>query len=207
MSLYLQIDDYKSIHDYLDKLKIYLRPEFFSPKQQVDIYSPLWSVFSSHSKNKIAPAEWGMMPNWDRKKHIPRPLTIARAETLYERVSYKSLVRRYRALIPVNAISISNKSSASNDNVSLYKLSHQHESALGLGALYQFNVDGNMQVVLITRTYKFPHIKKTLRLPLLINPEDIDAWLNVEKKPQIDKMLNRKESNFLKLEKLSNRIE
>jgi len=207
LSLLLQIDDYKSIHDYLGALKIYLRPEFFTPKQQVDVYSPLWSVYSSHGKNKIAPAEWGMMPNWDRKKHIPRPLTIARAETLYERVSFKSLVRRYRALIPVNALRISSKSGTTKDSYSFYKATHKNNTVLGLGALYQFNVDGNMQVVLITRTYKVPQFKKTLRLPLLISNDDINAWLSVEKKPQIDVLLDRSDISFLKLDKLSNRIE
>ena len=97
MSIILQIDDYPSIQSSLDELNVFIRPEYFTAKSRVEIYSPLWSVYSSFNKNKIAPAEWGMTPNWDRKKQIPRPLTVARAETLRERVSYKSLIQRYRA--------------------------------------------------------------------------------------------------------------
>ena len=197
MSLNLQIDNYAVIQDCLDDLKLFLRTDYFTSRSIVDIYSPLWTVYSSFNKNKLAPAEWGMTPNWDRKKQIPKPLTIARAETLHERVSYKSLMRRYRALVPVNAVRCQSLDKTGNNVYKNYLIKSNNQHALALAALYQFNVDGNMQVVLITQAQKVPALNKTLRLPVIINADDYQPWLTTEKMSIIEFILEKEAIRFL----------
>jgi len=106
LSLILTIDDYQPIQALLKSLSLSLRPQYFSPKKKVTPFSPVWTIYSKLNKNRVIPAEWAMNPNWARKGQIPRPLTIARAESVFERVSYKALIRRYRGLLPVNGVTV-----------------------------------------------------------------------------------------------------
>lgn len=182
MSLSLKIDHYPSIHDWLAEHDLILKPDWFTPKENVEPYSPLWTVYSSFSKKKMMPAEWAMNPNWAKKGQIPRPLTIARAESVYERVSFKALIKRYRALVPVTGFIARSLNRNKEGYYSMFEFHDAQNEAFALATLYQFNVDGNMQVVFLTKAIKVPGLKKTMRLPLLIPHKKVDEWLESEKK-------------------------
>ena len=189
MSLLLKIDHYQPIQNALDKLSLTFKAEYFTPKKTVQPPMPLWAIYSSFDKAKIAPAEWGMLPNWDTKRRITRPLTVARVETLYERVSYKNLIPRYRALIPVNGFIVRSNSRTVSDIYKFYQVKNKSNSCMMLAALYQFNVDGNMQVVLMSRNEKASKARRSVRMPLLIDEENWGVWLNSEKKTRVKQLL------------------
>ena len=182
MSLSLKIDHYPSIHDWLAEHDLILKPDWFTPKRNVEPYSPLWTVYSSFSKKKMMPAEWAMNPNWAKKGQIPRPLTVARAETVYERVSFKALIKRYRALVPVTGFMSRSLSRNKDGRYVLYEFSDKQNEAFALAALYQFNVDGNMQIVILTKAVKVPSLNKTMRVPLVVPHKKVTEWLESEKK-------------------------
>ncbi|MBT8141653.1 MAG: hypothetical protein HKN88_03410 [Gammaproteobacteria bacterium] len=186
MSLELRIDDYASIQSALELLGVGFPEAYFTSRSIVQPPEPLWAVYSTFGKVKIAPAEWGMLPNWDKKQRITRPLTIARTETIHERVSFKSLIRRYRAIIAVNGFTIRTTKHGMTHGTTLQ---HRNNEAFLLGALYQFNVDGNMQVALLTKSQRLTNIKKTIRLPLFIEQKQCRTWLKCVKINTIDSLM------------------
>ena len=193
LSFTLSIDNHQAVQAALSELNLFIRPEHFSPRDHVQTSMPLWSVYSSFNKARIAPAEWGMLPNWDTKRRITRPLTVARVETLYDRVSYKNLIPRYRALIPVNAFIVRSNSRTVSAVYKFYKAQDTKQPCIMLAALYQFNVDGNMQVVLLSQNKKASEAHRSVRMPLIIHKENWATWLNTQKKDKIDQLL---ESSF-----------
>ena len=199
MSLVLTINNHQAIQSALKELGVFIRREHFSPREHVQPPMPLWAIYSSFNKAKIAPAEWGMLPNWDTKRRITRPLTVARVETLDERVSYKNLLPRYRALIPVNSFCVRSNSRTVSDVYKFYQVQDANRPCIMLAALYQFNVDGNMQVVLLSRNEKASNLHRSVRMPLIIEKGDCNDWLNSEKKSKINQLLEKhttQELNF-----------
>ena len=197
MSFTLSINNHLAIRSALNELNLFIRPEHFSPRENVQAPMPLWSIYSSFNKAKIAPAEWGMLPNWDTKRRISRPLTVARIETLYERVSYKNLIPRYRALIPVNSFTVRSNSRTVSDVYRFYQVQDTNQACMMLAALYQFNVDGNMQVVLLSHNKKASKTHRSVRMPLIMHKENWDAWLSTEKKDKINLLLESRFSQDL----------
>jgi len=135
------------------------------------------------------PAEWAMNPNWAKKGQIPRPLTVARVESVYERVSFKALIKRYRGLVPVTGFIARSMSRNSDERYTMFEFTDKQQEAFSLAVLYQFNVDGNMQVVFLTKAVKVPELNKTMRLPLLVPHDRVDTWLETEKQGVIEKCL------------------
>ena len=197
MSFTLTINNHQTVQSALKELGVFIPPEHFSPRENVQPPMPLWAIYSSFSKAKIAPAEWGMLPNWDTKRRITRPLTVARVETLDEQVSYKNLLPRYRALIAVNRFIVRSNSRTISDIYKFYDVENPYQPCMMLAALYQFNVDGNMQVVLLSRNEKASEIHRSTRLPLIIEKDNWDDWLNSEKKPRINQLLEKQTSQDL----------
>ena len=189
MSFTLTVNNHQVLQSALNELNIFIRPEHFSAQDSVQPPMPLWAIYSSFNKAKISPAEWGMLPNWDTKRQIARPLKIARVETLYERVSYKNLIPRYRALIPVNRFTVRSNSRTVSDIYKFYQIENKSNSCMMLAALYQFNVDGNMQVVLLSRNEKASKAHRSVRMPLLIDEKNWGVWLNSEKKARVKQLL------------------
>ena len=66
-----------------------------------------------------------------------------------------------------------------------------------LAALYQFNVDGNMQVVLLSKSKKATELHRSVRMPLIIEKENWNEWLNSEKKSRINHLLEKQSSQDL----------
>ena len=191
MSFTLTVNNHQDVQFALKELGVFIRTEHFSPRDSVQPPMPLWAIYSSFNKAKIAPAEWGMLPNWDTKQRITRPLTVARVETLYERVSYKNLIPRYRALIPVNGFTLRSNSRTVSDVYKFYQVQDTNQECMMLAALYQFNVDGNMQVVLLSKNKKASEFHRSVRMPLIIEKENWNEWLNSEKKTRINELLER----------------
>lgn len=197
MSFTLTVNNHQVLQSALKELNIYIRPEHFSARDSIQPPMPLWAIYSSFNKAKISPAEWSMLPNWDTKRRITRPLTVARVETLYERVSYKNLIPRYRALIPVNRFTVRSNSRTVSDIYKFYQVKDKSNSCMMLAALYQFNVDGNMQVVLLSCNEKSSKTHRSVRMPLIVDKENWGTWLNTEKKDKINQLLEPSPSQNL----------
>ncbi|MBV1900851.1 MAG: SOS response-associated peptidase [Kordiimonadaceae bacterium] len=54
---------------------------------------------SEEGKRHLAAVEWGLVPEW-RKERSEKPLINARIETILEKPSFKSSIRRKRCLVP-----------------------------------------------------------------------------------------------------------
>ncbi len=182
----LEISSYSAVADLLEDVGLSMPPQHFSERYNVPPLTPVWAIYSRFGKAHLTPAEWALIPLWAKPGQFPRPLTVARVETLWERASYKNLARRYRALIPVNGFYVS---SSRRSVQHVWHVRDEQRGAMALGALYQYNADGNMQISLITvpRSEALPDIND--RHPLVVPSPSFTSWLNSDRQSEIESML------------------
>jgi|GEM_PF-1644922 len=203
MSRRLHIADLKALHHVLSPLSLSLEEDKFWPRYNISPHTALWAIYSEFGKAQLAPVEWAMVPPWAKPGQFHGPLTIARSETVWERASFKNLIRRYRAVIPVNGFYVWSGSEGTGQPWHVQAID---APAMALAAIYQFSVDGVMQICLLTTEESGAIGECCERLPVVIDNDRLEQWLNGEKRPDIDRFLQAPGTGQLKAEKVSTRV-
>jgi len=203
MSRRLHIADLDALHHVLTPLELHLEKDRFWPRYNISPHTALWAVYSEFGKARLAPVEWAMVPPWARPGQFQGPLTIARSETVWERASFKNLIRRYRAVIPVNGFYVWPGKEGTGQP---WHISAAEQPATALAAIYQFSADGVMQICLLTVPENGAVGECCERLPVVIDNDDVEQWLNEEKRSVIDRFLQAPVSGWLKAEKVSTAV-
>ena len=79
----------------------YLEQPEFPPREVITPGSPIAIVRQAQGARHFALVRWGFVPYW-AKEVGPKPLINARAETIFEKASFKNAIRRRRCLIPAD---------------------------------------------------------------------------------------------------------
>jgi len=81
----------------------YIEQVAFPPRPYVIPASPIGIVRAAYDgRPEFTLVRWGFVPSWAKEIQPGRPLINARAETVYEKASFKNAIRRRRCLIPAN---------------------------------------------------------------------------------------------------------
>jgi putative SOS response-associated peptidase YedK len=179
----LHVADLDKINALLDAVSLNLPAHQFTPRYNIAGLSVLWLVRKNVASLELSPAIWGLIPPWAKPGQFPRPLTHARAETVFEKSSFKNLIRRYRGLVVVNGF-YTHTTRHSRRPVTYYYSADN--TAMALGALWQYNVDGNVELALLNTISE----RDKERLPVVIPASSLNDWLNSEKQNEITAMLN-----------------
>ena len=67
-----------------------------APSQEVPV------IIQNGGKNELKIMRWGLVPSWAPDRSIANRMVNARAETISEKPSFRSLVERQRCLIPAD---------------------------------------------------------------------------------------------------------
>lgn len=74
----------------------------FSPSRNVSPGQPIPVVIGSDQEKRLASYLWGLIPFWAKDPSIGAKLINARAETVWQKPSFKRAFARKRCLIPAN---------------------------------------------------------------------------------------------------------
>ncbi len=163
----LSLCDHDSINRLISNVSPSITPAFYQARSQIGVDWPVPAVLPNR---RLIPALWGIRPPWMDPEQLSSPLSTARVETIHDKTSYKYLIKRYRAIIPVNQVVIKVKNQ-------MHQLSLP-EQALGLAAIRQENVDGIVQVCLLTQANTLSTLPGNARLPLIIHQSALESWLS-----------------------------
>ncbi|WND03112.1 SOS response-associated peptidase [Temperatibacter marinus] len=144
---------------------------------------PILSVRSTpRGKRELAALEWGLVPEWSKEGRKDRPLINARVETVEEKASFKSPLRRTRCLVPFNGwyewktvkgrkqpYYITPRNGAVHAFAGLWAVWHGQEGEhwLETTAFITAEAQGPLKAV---------HHRK----PLVVSPESYQRWLKPE---------------------------
>lgn len=181
----MNVHDHKGIQELLDQLGLSLDPERFMSRHNVAPGAELFGVFNSDAP-KLAEMEWGIVPPWAKPGKFSGPLINARAETIWEKPSFKKHIAEHRALIPVNGFY---EWKRSKDEKVPYYFKPSDAGAMALAGVYQISKDGVMQCCVITTEANKQMAPIHNRMPVVISPEEINEWLESNDQGAIDNLM------------------
>src|SRR5687768_1486808 len=75
--------------------------EEIAPRYNVAPTQPV-PIIANNAKGKVEMAHWGLIPSWAKDASIGNKMINARAETLAEKPSFRTALRRRRCLVPAD---------------------------------------------------------------------------------------------------------
>lgn len=182
----MNISDHEGVQWLLDQLGLTLPEDKFTPKFNVSPTSAIWGLAVSRGALTLEPMQWGYIPPWAKEGVFKRPLFNARSETIWEKPSFKNLIRRYRAVIPANGFyEWARKGKEKEAN----HITLKENPAMALGAIVQTHADGYLQCCLITTEANGDMESVHNRQPVIIQPDEMEAWLTDDNPDYLNKCM------------------
>jgi putative SOS response-associated peptidase YedK len=130
---------------------------------------------------------WGLIPSWSKDIQIGSRMINARSETVTEKPSFRNAFKRRRCLIPADGFYEWQKQ-ADGKQPMFIRPSEGAERPFALAGLWEFWSDpdgGTIQSCTILTTAPNELMAAIHnRMPVIVEPEDFDLWLNPEPDPE-----------------------
>lgn len=158
-------------YEFRDLIDKYNLAKYQGSMKQGEIF-PSQEVMTIVQKYAIA-MHWGFDFNWSSRKIIN-----ARAETIFEKKTFKNLAKSKRCIIPASAYFEWQKK---NDQKIKHKIFDDSKNILSLAGLYQVTKNETSEKI-----YQFTILTKEAgekirnihhRMPVIIEDADIEEWL------------------------------
>ncbi|OED39193.1 hypothetical protein AB833_16815 [Chromatiales bacterium (ex Bugula neritina AB1)] len=182
----MNISDHEGVQWLLNELGLILPEDKFTPKYNIAPTSAVWGLAISRTALSLEPMQWGYIPSWAKEGQFKRPLFNARAESIWEKPSFRNLIRRYRGVIPANGFYEWRRKG--KERVAHY-ISLKDKPAMALGAIMQVHADGYRQCCLITTESNAEMQSIHHRQPVIIDPGSMESWLTNDKPDEINRQL------------------
>lgn len=121
---------------------------------------------------------WGFVPSWAKEVSSSGPLINARCETVFEKPSFRSAVRRRRCLFPVDGFYEWRRSGSSKQP---FHIRRADALPFAMGGIWEHwtGADGSEleSAAIITTTANATLAPIHHRMPVIINSMDFERWL------------------------------
>lgn len=174
----MNISDHEGIQWLIEQLGLTLPAERFTPKYNVAPTSAVWGIAISRTATTLEPMQWGFVPPWAKEGQFKRPLFNARSETIWEKPSFRQLIRRYRGFIPVNGFY---EWKRRGDKRVPHYIALSDQPAMAVATIVQVHSDGYQQCCVITTNANEQMGKVHNRQPVILKPEQTEQWLTDDK--------------------------
>ncbi|MDF2716563.1 MAG: response-associated peptidase [Paenibacillus sp.] len=162
---------------YLDELPAAGR--YHTPRYNVAPMQNIMAVIHDGEKNRLGELRWGLVPSWASDEKIGSKMINARAETILEKNSFKTLIRRKRAIVPADGFYEWKPHGGKKQPM---RITMKDESLFSMAALYDTWAapDGRKisTCTIITTTPNSLMADIHDRMPVILRPEDEALWLD-----------------------------
>lgn len=196
----VNVSDHKGVQNLLEWLNIPLFPEQFTPRYNITPGSQLLSIFNSHTNLESSYMEWGIVPRWAKPDQPSRILINARAESIWDKPSFRNLIKDKRIIIPVNGFY---EWKREGKNKTAYHIHAPDENALALGGIYQISAEGVMQCCVVTTAANQNMARIHDRMPMILSRENMKDWLLSADRQQLDQLMLPAPDNSITLTPVS----
>lgn len=136
---------------------------------------------------ELLTARWGLIPSWAKDPSIGNRMINARSETVAEKPAFKKAFAKRRGLIPADGYFEWYAGEAvhgtSRSPKQPFYITPKDNSVLAMAGLYEFWKDSEADEWVISYTILTTTAEDDLghlhdRMPLFVEPEGFDAWLD-----------------------------
>lgn len=160
------------------------RPDF-PPREAIAPTAPVAIVrLDAHGRREFVLVRWGLIPAWVKDPNDFTVLFNARAETAAEKPSFRNAMRRRRCLFPADGFY---EWTGPKGRRRPYYIRRDDDAPLAFAGLWECwqGADGSEieSAVILTVPANQTVAPIHDRMPAVIDPDDFDAWLDVDRVP------------------------
>lgn len=163
----------------LRRLFSYREQPNFPPRYNVAPTQPVPVVILENGVRQLKLMRWGFLPSWVKDPHKFALVINARSETVLEKPSFRNAIRRRRCLLPADGYYEWQASSARKRPFFIRRRDGQPMGFAGVAETWAGpNGEEVDTVAIITAAAPPEMILLHERVPVTIEPEDFDRWLD-----------------------------
>ena len=181
----INVSDHPGVQALLDDLGIPLFQSSLTPRYNIAPGAQLVTAFANERHLEVTVMEWGIVPAWAKEKAM-RPLINARAETVWEKPSFRHLVKSKRAIIPANGFYEWKREGKTKTP---YYIHPTDKAAFGFASIFQISKEGVMQCCVITTAANTAMSSIHDRMPVILSSEAMKDWLLSEDRGFLDSLM------------------
>lgn len=141
--------------------------------------------------------KWGLTPHFWQPGTKPHPLHNARAETIWSRSNFKSLITQHRCVVMVNGFYEWDRSGKVKQP---YWIGHQNSAMpLCLAGIWQMSEQGERECAVITTSPNQKIAPVHDRMPVILDRPDIKPWLETNNRKAVNALMKPCPSNWLNM--------
>lgn len=155
--------------------------EIFTELQPSFNIAPTQNLVSvvNDGQKKLVTMRWGLVPSWAKDLSLGSKMINARADTLTEKASFKNLIRKRRCLIVADGFYEWKAEGKEKTPYYIQLKSRQLFAFAGLYDLWSSPQDGELTTCTIITTDANDFMQPIHhRMPVILSPEERDAWLD-----------------------------
>jgi putative SOS response-associated peptidase YedK len=143
--------------------------------------SKLLPVVTGEKPSELQFFSWGLLPHWAKNRNFKSKPINARAETVTEKPSFRSLISTRRCIVPADGFYEWKSTSAGKQPYRFLLKSEELFSFAGLWDEWTDKETGEVIDTFTIITTEANDLVKTMhtRMPVLLHPIEEDAWLDV----------------------------
>jgi len=145
------------------------------------------AVIANNSDRKLELFQWGLIPSWAKDPKIGSKMINARAETLAEKPSFRTALKRRRCLVVADGFYEWKKTGSGKTPMYIQLKDGQPFGFAGLWEAWQSPEDGLIKTcTIITTTPNALLAGIHDRMPVILPREAYDQWLAPEELPAVE---------------------
>ncbi len=187
------------LDSYFDDLEAYfdlVNHVDFKPRYNIAPQANVLTVFKGDEGYDLAEMHWGIVPPWAKVDTFKRPLFNARSETIWEKPSFRHLIKSKRCLIPISGFFEWKREGSTKQP---YVIKVNNEPHMLLGGIYQISKDGEFQHCIVTTESNKAMSEIHNRQPVILDLEESKAWMESEDQTEINNLMQACPNDWIEM--------
>jgi len=196
----INVSDHPGVQILMDYLDLPIYPDNFTPRFNIAPGATLYAAFVNNNTPETAQMQWGIIPAWAKPDKFDKPLINARAETVWDKPSFRNLIKSQRVIIPINGFYEWRRE---DKQKTPFYIHAKQQNAMALAGLYQISKQGELECCVVTTSANQFMNKVHHRMPVILTPEAMKDWLLSKDQSCLNALMNPCDENFLQLNQVS----
>jgi putative SOS response-associated peptidase YedK len=199
----MNVSDHPGVQALLELLGLSLKKAKFKKSFNVAPTANIWTVQQAQGALQLNSMVWGIIPHWAKPGKFTGPLINARAETIWEKPSFKNLIKSSRLIIPVTGFYEWQRQAKSKKT---FYIRPTAKHAFAFGGIWQRSKEGALQCCIVTTQANQKMASIHDRMPVIIEPEHMEEWICGSDRATVERLMQPVPDDTIQTVQVSNYV-